>query len=237
MCCRSCRDTSEPSEIPSSTSTAWVRIGGIASGRPAIAAMPTAIMAPEINPPGRLSRRNSAPPAVPMASVSSTWRVLARLGRANAVDAGIWLTPPYGKSLHGGQLRQRDCSNALAVSPSVPWTRAEGERSLRLVGRGLLAFGTEFLALLAVKSLGVGLLGAFERRRGPRRLSNAPRRPTPRDFTARSARNSVPNARRPRPTRRSDLSPSALVQGTEGETANALLQSRWRNCPPCRDLP
>ena len=66
MCCSSCRDTSEPSEIPSSTSTVWVRIGGMVSGRPAIAAMPTAIMAPEISPPGRLSKRNSAPPAVPM---------------------------------------------------------------------------------------------------------------------------------------------------------------------------
>src|SRR5713226_2809599 len=68
-----------------------------------------------------------------------------------------------------------NCANATAAmrwlfSPSVPCSRAEGERSLRLVGRGLLAFGTEFLALLAVKSLGVGLLGAFERRRGPRLL-------------------------------------------------------------------
>jgi hypothetical protein len=29
---------------------------------------------------------------------------------ANAIDAGIWLTPPYGKSLHRGQLRQRDAA-------------------------------------------------------------------------------------------------------------------------------
>jgi hypothetical protein len=112
MCCRSCRETSEPREIPSSTSTVWVRIGGMVSGRPAIAAMPTAIMAPEINPPGRLSKRNSAPPAVPMASVSSTLRILMRLGMANAIGAGIWLTPPYGKSRRRGQMRQRDCSNA-----------------------------------------------------------------------------------------------------------------------------
>src|SRR6266571_1868233 len=112
MCCISCRDTSEPREIPSSTSTVWVRIGGMVSGRPAIAAMPTAIMAPEINPPGRLSRRNSAPPAVPIASVSSTLRILMRLGMANAIGTGIWLTPPYGKSRRRGQMRQRNCSNA-----------------------------------------------------------------------------------------------------------------------------
>ena len=72
MCWISCRDTSEPSEMPSSTSTVWVRIGGIASWRPAIAAIPTAIIAPEINPPGRLANRNSRPPAVPMTSVSTT---------------------------------------------------------------------------------------------------------------------------------------------------------------------
>jgi hypothetical protein len=43
---------------------------------------------------------------------------------ANAIDAGIWLTAPYGKSLHGGQMRQRDCSNARPgtahVLPSCP---------------------------------------------------------------------------------------------------------------------
>ena len=66
MCWISCRDTSEPSDIPSSTSTVWVRIGGTASGRPASAAMPTAIIAPEISPPGRFAHRNSTPPAVPI---------------------------------------------------------------------------------------------------------------------------------------------------------------------------
>src|SRR6266403_3899403 len=45
-----------------------------------------------------------------------------------------------------------------------------GSRSLRLVSRGLLAFGTEFLALLALKPLGVGFLRAFERGRGARFL-------------------------------------------------------------------
>src|SRR6266566_9180667 len=169
MCCSSCRDTSEPSEIPSSTSTVWVRIGGTLSGRPAIAAMPTAIMAPEISPPGRLSSRNNAPPALPVTSVSSTRRVLARPGSADAIDAGRRLTLPYGKSGPGGQMRQRDAAMRTVASamtrPSRLAGRGEGRRhlrSLRLVGRGFLAIGTEFLALLAMKALGVGFLGAFE---------------------------------------------------------------------------
>src|SRR5712691_1091597 len=215
MCCSSCRDTSEPREIPSSTSTVWVRIGGMVSGRPAIAAMPTAIMAPEINPPGRLSKRNSAPPAVPIASVSSTLRILMRLGMANAIGTGIWLTPPYGKSRRRGQMRQRNCSNARPgtgldgfagmprecgtcrisrrcsaiagrrITDHLPESGlarrdpvADGDavpcgscaRLLRLVGRGLLAFGHELLSLLAVQALAIGVLRAFERRCGTRRL-------------------------------------------------------------------
>src|ERR1700733_11307198 len=47
------------------------------------------------------------------------------------------------------------------------WERRMGKTQvallLRLVHRGLLAFGAEFLALLAVKSLGIRLLGAFDR--------------------------------------------------------------------------
>jgi hypothetical protein len=35
---------------------------------------------------------------------------------ANAIDAGRRLTPPYGKSRHRGQMRQRDCSNAWFVA-------------------------------------------------------------------------------------------------------------------------
>jgi hypothetical protein len=66
--------------------------------------MPTAIMAPEISPPGRPAHRNSTPPAVPITSVSSALRILARLGMANAIDAGIGLTPPYGKSPQRGQM-------------------------------------------------------------------------------------------------------------------------------------
>src|SRR6185437_16332682 len=89
---------------------------GIDSGLPAIAATPTAIMAPDISPPGRLNHRNIPPPAAPIASVSRTWRVLARLGRAKAgaADAGIRLTPFYPKSASGRQLRQRGCSNATS---------------------------------------------------------------------------------------------------------------------------
>src|ERR1035437_6585881 len=101
------------------------------SGLPAIAAMPTAIMAPEINPPGRCAHKNSVPPTVPIASVSSTLRVLVRLGMANAIDAGIWLTPPYDKSLHRGQMRQRDCSNARFY---LPWKR-EGRLARRAFAR------------------------------------------------------------------------------------------------------
>jgi hypothetical protein len=37
---------------------------------------------------------------------------LARLGIANAADAGIWLTPFYVKSPLRRQMRQRDGSNA-----------------------------------------------------------------------------------------------------------------------------
>jgi hypothetical protein len=50
------------------------------------------------------------PPAAPMASVSSTWRVLVRLGMASASDAKIWLTLPYGKSASREQ-----CVNAIAA--------------------------------------------------------------------------------------------------------------------------
>ena len=110
MCWINCRDTSEPSEIPSSTSTDCVRIGGTASGRPAMAAMPTAIMAPEISPPGSLSSKKIPPPRPPISSVSSTLRVLVRLGTADAIDAGIRLTPLYRKSPQRGQMRQRDAA-------------------------------------------------------------------------------------------------------------------------------
>ena len=74
--------------------------------------MPTAIIAPEISPPGRFAHRNSRPPAVPMTSVSSVPRILARSAMAEDIEAGIRLTPPYGKSAREGQMRSRDCSNA-----------------------------------------------------------------------------------------------------------------------------
>src|SRR5580700_7960749 len=67
-------------------------------------------MAPVISPPGRLNHRNSAPPKLPIASVSITRSALARLGMAAANDEGMRLTPPYGKSDKGRQMRQRDAA-------------------------------------------------------------------------------------------------------------------------------
>jgi hypothetical protein len=84
-------------EMPSTTSTACVRTGGTASGRPAMAAMPVAIMAPVINPPGRCAHKNSSPPTVPMPSVSSAARILERVGK-EPKDAVICFTRLYRKS-------------------------------------------------------------------------------------------------------------------------------------------
>jgi len=67
--------------------------------------MPVAAMAPEISPPGKFAQRNSRPPAVPMASVSSAISALLRLGRATAIDERNCLTPPYGKSARLKQMR------------------------------------------------------------------------------------------------------------------------------------
>jgi hypothetical protein len=41
--------------------------------------MPTAIIAPEISPPGRFAHKNSKPPTAPIASVSSVCRIWVRL--------------------------------------------------------------------------------------------------------------------------------------------------------------
>src|SRR4029079_12374275 len=174
MCWINCRETSEPSDIPSRTSTDWVRIGGTASARPARAAIPTAIIAPEISPPGRFAHKNSSPPALPTASVSTALRTMARLVMADAIDVGIRVTPPYGKSARYGQMRhaiaamrrQTDCRWDISLTPQR--RIREIACSLRLVGRRLLAFRKEFLAFLAVQSLGVGFLRAFERARRPR---------------------------------------------------------------------
>ena len=63
------------------------------------------------------------------------------------------------------------CAHATAAMRVVDLPcLAEPCSSLRLGGRGLLACGTEFLALLAVQSLGVGFLRAFQRGCGPRLL-------------------------------------------------------------------
>jgi hypothetical protein len=79
--------------------------------------MPTAIMAPEISPPGRCAHKNSAPPAAPMTSVSSTWRILARLGTADAIDAGRRLTPSYVKSARQAQMRSAIAAMRAFISP------------------------------------------------------------------------------------------------------------------------
>jgi hypothetical protein len=42
-----------------------------------------------------------------------------RLGTADAIDAGIRDTPPYGKSASQGQMRQRNCSNARPMAGSA----------------------------------------------------------------------------------------------------------------------
>src|SRR6185436_10216215 len=181
MCWISCRDTSEPSVMPSSSRTVWVRIAGMATGRPASAAIPTVAIAPEISPPGRLSHRNSRPPAAPMTRVSSVPKILARSAMAKDIEAGIRLTPPYGKSGCAAQMRHAiaamqagagDGPPASSRNSQGPDTALEQEvgRLIRLCGRSLLAFGAEFLALLAVKSLGIGFFRAFERGGGARFL-------------------------------------------------------------------
>src|ERR1700689_1271660 len=151
--------------MPSSTSTVWVRIGDIASGLPAIAAIPTAIMAPEINPPGRCAHRNSAPPAAPMTSVSSTFRVLARLGTADATIAGRRLTPclcQIPARAANASARSQRCGHCGERVGSV----GKATKSPCFVGQGLLAVLPEFLALFAMKPLLVGLSGALEIDRG-----------------------------------------------------------------------
>jgi len=90
--------------MPSTTSTVWVTMGGTASARPAIAAIPVATRAPEMSPPGRFAHKNSSPPAVPMPSVSRAVRRLVRLGTTNPSDAVICFTPPYDKSAKAAQM-------------------------------------------------------------------------------------------------------------------------------------
>ena len=98
------------------------------TGRPASAAMPTATIAPEISPPGRLSHRNSRPPAAPMTSVSSVPRILARSATAEDIEAGIRLTPPYGKSAREGQMRHA----IAAMQAETACDNACTERSRRV---------------------------------------------------------------------------------------------------------
>jgi P pilus assembly chaperone PapD len=68
------------------------------SGRPAMAAIATAIIAPEIRPPGSDAHRNSPPPAAPMATVSN---VLERVDWPKKIDgdaeADFLITPPLSQ--------------------------------------------------------------------------------------------------------------------------------------------
>ena len=65
-----------------------------------------------------------------------------------------------------------------SLARGEPAVRVEGRITSRLGAalslRCLLAFGAEFLALLAVQALGVGFLGAFERSRGVRPPASCP---------------------------------------------------------------
>ena len=71
-------------------------------------------MAPEISPPGRLQQKKQRAAGGAESERFDHAEDFGAAGMAGAIDAGIWLTPPYGKSLQGGQMRQRDRSNALA---------------------------------------------------------------------------------------------------------------------------
>ncbi len=124
-------------------------------------------------PAGKAGERNARPPAVPMTSVSAVLRILARLGRSNGREAAICFTPPYRKSARGAQLRARRCRNARAsrrcarrIADGLTSCRRPARRGAALPACASLdAFAAEFLALLALQSLGVRLLGAFERLR------------------------------------------------------------------------
>ena len=181
MCCNNCRDTSEPSEMPSSTSTVWVRIGGMASGRPAMAAMPTAIIAPEISPPGRCAHKNSSAAG---GADGERFEHVEDFGAAgnggghrcgDQAHAALWQIRARGTNAparcSNARSRRRWSAGVMATQGATG--RSSGRSSagqLRLVGGGLLALGAEFLALLAVESLGVGFLRAFERGGGARLL-------------------------------------------------------------------
>src|SRR3954451_13820580 len=109
-------------------------------------------MEPEINPPGRPASRKTRPPAVPMTSVFSVLKILARLGHSNGREAVICFTPPYRKSARGAQLRPRHAAMRAPLAEA-----GEDRDGLLLVSRGggraglgfLHAFAAEFLALLA----------------------------------------------------------------------------------------
>ena len=149
-----------------------------ASGRPASAAMPTAIIAPEISPPGRFC------PQKQQAAGGADDERLERVEDFGAAGNG------RAPSMRGSGSRRlmanphmRDkCANATAamrgcvVSFGVIVPQARGGGAERLLApfrarRPSLHSRAEFLALLAVQPLGVGLLRAFERGCGARFLS------------------------------------------------------------------
>ena len=69
--------TTEPSEMPISTSRMRIIAVGISIGRPASAAPATARIEPDRKPAGIPSRPSVRPPAKANASVSATWRNMA----------------------------------------------------------------------------------------------------------------------------------------------------------------
>ena len=103
---------------------------------PAIAAMPTAIMAPEISPPGRCANRNSAPPAVPITSVSSTLRVLAAAGDGKGHRCGDLAHAALWQIREPGTNAPARCSNARPSSAQAARSvRRHGPRQARRCGR------------------------------------------------------------------------------------------------------
>ena len=147
MCWISCRETSEPSEIPSSTSTVWVRIGGTASGRPAMRGD-----ADRDHRAGNQPARQVCPQKQQAAGAADGERFERVEDLGAAGNGGCHRCGDQGHAALW-QIRTartnapRDCSNA-------PQPTADGRSplprqgriteiavaQLRLVGRGLLAF-------------------------------------------------------------------------------------------------
>src|SRR5436309_2902843 len=164
-------ETMAPSDSPSVIRTMCAIHCGRPSGRPAMPAPATAVMAPEISPPGSSAHRNSRPPALPMTSVSSTLRISDRLGRVNGIVAGLMANAGAAdKCVQATAAMRADPPLEGRVNRNCNYQVLINPKSLRLVGRGLLAFRHELLALLAMETLGVGVLRALQRSCGARLL-------------------------------------------------------------------